>query len=137
MALSPRLPMIAALLCSGSVLSAQWTNRYPKVKGFSHHVYLEGYELPLVTIGPVDPASSPDGRQIAIASRGWLWMLDPVTGVATRLTHAGGMDSRPAWSPDGRQLAFVRDDGRVPFFGRLSIRLGARARAGRRARRTS
>lgn len=27
-------------------LDAQWTNRYPKVEGFSHHVYLEGYELP-------------------------------------------------------------------------------------------
>ena len=125
MAHSSRLLTLAALLCSGSALSAQWTNRYPKVKGFSHHVYLEGYELPLVTIGPVDPASSPDGRQIAIASRGWLWLLDPATGVAARLTHGGGMDSRPAWSPDGRQLAFVRDDGRETAIWIIEVATGA------------
>ena len=33
---------------------AQWTNRYPKVAGYGHHVYLEGYELPLLTNGPID-----------------------------------------------------------------------------------
>jgi hypothetical protein len=30
---------------------AQWTNRYPKVNGFNHHVYLEGYELPTLGSG--------------------------------------------------------------------------------------
>jgi TolB protein len=93
------------------VLGAQWKNRYPKLVGSNHHVYVEGYELPIVNAGVSDPAESPDGRTIAIASRGWLWLLDRSTGDAKRLTHGGRMDSRPAWSPDGRSLAFVRDDG--------------------------
>ncbi len=92
-------------------LPAQWTNRYPRVNGWSHHVYLEGYELPLLTNGPIDPAASPDGKQLAFASRGWLWLYDVASASATRLTSGGGVDSRPAWSPDGGRVAFVRDDG--------------------------
>ncbi len=97
-------------LVSGGTLDAQWSHRYPKIAGLSHHVYLEGYELPLLTNGPIDPAPAPDGKQVAFASRGWLWLLDLATGDATRLTTGAGMDSRPSWSPDGRTLAFVRDD---------------------------
>ena len=92
--------------------AAQWTNRYPKVEGFAHHVYLEGYELPTLGVGPTDPAASPDGRTLAVAARGWLWLLDLQTGEARRLTRGGPMDSRPAWSPDGRTIAFVRDNTR-------------------------
>ena len=90
--------------------SAQWTNRYPKLEGYSHHVYVEGFELPMVAAGPTDPAPSPDGATIAIAARGWLWLLDPATGVARRVTSGPGLDSRPAWHPDGTRLAFLRDD---------------------------
>jgi len=89
---------------------AQWTNRYTQV-GQGHHVYLEGYELPTLTAGPMDAASSPDGSTLAIASEGWLWLLDVETGVATQLTDGGAMDSRPKWSPDGSELVFLRDDG--------------------------
>lgn len=103
-------PLLFALL--PATLAGQWTNRYPKVEGFSHHVYLEGFELPILTAGPMDPAPSPDGRSVALSHRGWLWLLDPATGEARRITSGAGMDSRPAWSPDGRRLAFLRDDGR-------------------------
>ena len=92
--------------------AGQWTNRYPKVAGYNHHVYLEGYELPMLTSGPIDPAPSPDGRSVAFASRGWIWVMDVATGVARRLTRGGGIDARPAWSPDGQAIAFVRDDTR-------------------------
>lgn len=92
--------------------SAQWTNRYEKVRGYGHHVYLEGYELPVLTVGPFDPAPSPKDPTIAFASRGWIWLFDPATGTARRITNGGDMDSRPAWSPDGRAIAFVRDDTR-------------------------
>ena len=88
----------------------QWTHRYPKVAGYGHHVYLEGYELPVLTAGPIDPAPSPDGERVAFASHGWIWVMDLASGVARRLTRGGGIDARPAWSPDGELVAFVRDD---------------------------
>lgn len=93
-------------------LEGQWTNRYPKNAGYNHQVYLEGYELPILANGPVDPAPAPDGRSIVVASRGWLWSVDLSSGMARRITSSAGVDSRPAWSRDGRYLAFVRDDSR-------------------------
>ena len=106
-----RLIALSALLAFvPGVVSAQWTNRYPKLEGYSHHVYVEGFELPLVAAGPTDPAPSPDGKSIAIAARGWIWLLDPATGVARRVTSGPALDSRPAWHPDGNRLAFLRDD---------------------------
>ncbi len=90
--------------------AGQWRNRYPPVRGYGHHVYLEGYELPLLTNGPIDPAPSPDGRQVAFSARGWIWLLDLGTGTARRFTTGPGMDSRPAWHPSGDRLAFVRDN---------------------------
>ncbi len=106
-------------LCASLVLAAvlipesgsgQWRNRYPHVDGYGHHVYLEGYELPILTNGPIDPAPSPDGRHIAFAARGWIWMMDLETRAARRLTSGRDVDSRPAWHPSGRRIAFVRDD---------------------------
>lgn len=106
-----RLIALSALLAfAPGAVSAQWTNRYPKLEGYSHHVYVEGFELPLVAAGPTDPAPSPDGHTIAIAARGWIWLLDPATGVARRVTSGPALDSRPAWHPDGTRLAFLRDD---------------------------
>src|SRR4051812_9158028 len=102
---------LAAMFALPSSMAAQWKNRYPKLVGSSHHVYVEGYELPIVNAGISDPAPSPDGRTLAIGSHGWLWLLDLASGTASRLTRGGQMDSRPAWSPDGKSLAFVRDDG--------------------------
>jgi TolB protein len=90
----------------------QWTNRYPKLANVAHHVYLEGYNLPTLNQGASDPALSPDGKTLAIAARGWLWLMDLKTREARRVTNGGAIDSRPAWSPDGRQIAFVRDDTR-------------------------
>ena len=98
------------LLSAATQATAQWTHRYPKVEGYSHHVYLEGYELPVLNPGPSDPAPSPDGRTIALSARGWLWLLDLSSGKAERLTRGPASDFRPRWSPDGRRLVFVRDD---------------------------
>lgn len=89
---------------------AQWTNRYPKLANTSHHVYLEGYNLPTFSNSPTDPAVSPDGKTVAFAARGWLWTMDIATRRARRLTHGKDVDARPAWSPDGSQIAFVRDN---------------------------
>ena len=104
-----RIAVASALLLAGAA-AAQWTHRYPKIDGYGHHVYLEGFELPILGAGPTDPAPSPDGRSLAFAARGWLWLLDLESGVARRLTRGAAIDSRPAWAPDGRTLAFLRDD---------------------------
>ncbi len=106
-----RLGLFVACVAMATPVSAQWTNRYPRLAGYGHQIYLEGYELPLLTTGPIDPAASPDGTRLVFASRGWLWLFDPGTGVATRLTKSPGVDARPAWSPDGASIAFVRDNG--------------------------
>lgn len=90
--------------------SGQWTNRYPRVQGYGHHVYLEGYELPVLTSGPIDPAPSPDGLHVAFAARGWIWLMDLATGTARQLTNGRDVDSRPAWHPSGDRLALVRDN---------------------------
>ena len=78
------------------------------VEGYGHHTYLEQEHLPIVSSGPVYPAPSPDGKSLAFAHQGWIWVLDFETGVARRVTK-GGIDGRPRWSPEG--LAFVRDFG--------------------------
>jgi TolB protein len=99
-----------ALLVAGSA-SAQWINRYAKLDDFGHHIYLEQHELPFVAHGPTDPAAAPDGRRLAVAARGWIWLLDLDTGVARRLTSGAETDSRPRWSADGKRLSFIRDTG--------------------------
>jgi TolB protein len=96
----------AALLVAGDA-SSQWTNRYPKVAGYSHHVYLEGYELPVLNAGPSDPAPSPDGRTIALERPGPARLLSLESGVARRLTRGRDLDFRPRRSPDGRRIVFV------------------------------
>jgi TolB protein len=90
----------------------QWTNRYPKLANVSHHVYLEGYNLPTMNVGATDPAASPDYRTLAFAARGWIWVMDMHTRDARRVTKTSAVDARPAWSPDGKQITFVRDDSR-------------------------
>jgi TolB protein len=108
----PRLLIGAAALLAATHASAQWVNRYAKLEDFNHHVYLEQHELPLLAHGPIDPAPAPDGRRLALAAQGWIWLLDLETGFATRITAGAEVDARPRWSADGGRLAFVRDTGK-------------------------
>lgn len=107
-----RALLTLAFALIASPVGAQWTNRYPLLDGYRHHVYLEGYELPTMNVGPTDPAVSPDGTRVAFSARGWIWMLDLASGRARRITDGAAMDFRPAWSADGTRVAFVRDDSR-------------------------
>ena len=96
---------------AAAAYGAPFANRYPKVSGYNHQIYLEGYDLPVLNAGPSDPAPSPDGRSLAFSARGWLWVMDLEKRVARRVTSGAAMDFRPAFSPDGTRLAFVRDTG--------------------------
>ena len=98
-------------LLTPMALNAQWTNHYPLVDGFNHQVYLEGFELPVLNSGPMDPAPSPNGRDIAFSAKGWLWLLDTSSGTARRITRSRDMDSRPEWSAGGTKIVFLRDSG--------------------------
>ncbi len=63
----------------------------------------------------VEPAVSPDGKQVVFSSAQWsdqgarsLAILDLRSGRLKRLTASRGSDASPVWSPDGRRIAFAR-----------------------------
>ncbi len=105
-------------------VTAQWNNRYPKVDGYGHHVYLEAFELPVLNSGTTDPAPSPDGKQLAFAAKGWLFVMNLETGVAKQITSSGPVDARPNWSPDGNALVFSRDDGSDTWIMHINLTTG-------------
>ncbi len=100
------------LCCVAHGVHAQFTNRYPKVATYRHHIYLEAFEFPFYSNGPVTPVASPDNTRIAFSAFGWIWIYERSTGIATRVTAGRENDFLPAWSPDGEKLAFVRDTGK-------------------------
>jgi TolB protein len=73
----------------------------------------QGYPLTRLTSDPWDditPSLSPDGSQIAYASRRngyWdLYLLNLANGKETRLTDTMDYEASPSWSPDGQWLVF-------------------------------
>jgi TolB protein len=92
-------------------MNAQWSNRYPKVDGYGHHVYLEAFELPVYNPGPTEPAVMPDPDQLIFSAKGWLWKYHISERIAYRLTKGLANDSRARVSKDGKSVVFVRDTG--------------------------
>lgn len=114
--------IICILLFNILLGNAQWKNRYPKVEGYGHHVYLEGHELPVLNSGPIDPAPSPLNDMVAFSAKGWLWIMNFSTLEATRITSSPDIDSSPNWSPKGDQIVFVRDNGKDTQLVLLNLR---------------
>ena len=54
--------------------------------------------------GVTDPDLSPDGRQVAYAYDGQIWLIDTEGGEPRRLTEGAA----PRWSPVREEIAFVR-----------------------------
>jgi len=104
--------LVIVLCCNILPSNAQWKNRYPKVDGYGHHVYLEGHDLPVLNSGPMDAAPAPLTEQVVFSAKGWLWLMDLSSSEATRITSSAGIDSRPNWSPKGDQIVFIRDNGK-------------------------
>ena len=59
------------------------------------------------------PRFSPDGRSMLLTlaqdGNSDLYLMDPATRGATRLTNEGAIDTSPSFSPDGSRIAFNSD----------------------------
>jgi eukaryotic-like serine/threonine-protein kinase len=69
---------------------------------------------PLKTLGErtsyMDPALSPDGKQLAYLTGDplWsVWILDLERGTRTRVTFDPEVKTNPTWSPDGKTVAYL------------------------------
>ena len=40
-------------------LRAEFESRYPKLRGYAHHIYVDGFDMPVLNVGPSDPAPTP------------------------------------------------------------------------------
>jgi Tol biopolymer transport system component/imidazolonepropionase-like amidohydrolase len=63
---------------------------------------------PRQVLGVVRPVISPDGKQVAFAALGDIYVM-PVGGKPVNITKDAALDTEPAWSPDGSQLAYSSD----------------------------
>ncbi|HEY6213559.1 MAG TPA: hypothetical protein VIW45_14805, partial [Vicinamibacterales bacterium] len=63
---------------------------------------------PRQALGIVRPVISPDGKQVAFAALGDIYVM-PVGGKPLNVTKDAALDTDPSWSPDGSQLAYSSD----------------------------
>ena len=63
---------------------------------------------PRQALGIVRPVISPDGRQVAFAAVGDIYVM-PVGGAPVNVTKDAALDTDPSWSPDGKELVYSSD----------------------------
>ncbi|MEO8361030.1 MAG: amidohydrolase, partial [Vicinamibacteria bacterium] len=66
--------------------------------------------LPRKVLGIVRPEISPDGKQVAFAAIGDIYLMS-IGGKPENLTKDRFLDAEPAWSPDGTHLGYSSDKG--------------------------
>jgi hypothetical protein len=72
--------------------------------------YMWNYYIPPAPgSSPWAPCWSPDGKRIAAAMQGSIWIVDPQTGEAAETTSTNGYASSPTWSPDGKWIVYTAD----------------------------
>lgn len=66
-------------------------------------------QAPRKALGIVRPMLSPDGKSIAFAALGDIYVMPVTGGTPKNLTHDAAFDTDPAWSPDGNGLVYTSD----------------------------
>ena len=65
-------------------------------------------QKPRKALGIVRPMISPDGKSVAFAALGDIYLM-PVGGKPRNITNDAAFDADPAWSPDSSQLVYSSD----------------------------
>jgi serine/threonine-protein kinase len=77
--------------------------------------------LPIPLRAYESPRLSPDGRRLAIAVNGQIWLYDFSRHTLARFTFEGNVNSRPVWTPDGERIAFYSDkDGPLNLYWQMA-----------------